>query len=64
MMSRFKEVLIKQKYENEVDNIRAQLNSNTQLWQQLTESENREKIIKCELEVTQLQIVSQEKIIE
>ena len=63
-MSRFKEVLTKQKYEHELENLRAQLNSNTQLWEQLGGGEKREKIIKNELELTQQQIVTQEKVIE
>ena len=32
VMAHFKEVLLRQKYEHELDNLRAQLNSNTQLW--------------------------------
>lgn len=47
---RFKEVLMKQKYEHKIDNLNQQLNSNTLLWEQLAESEKREKLLKQELE--------------
>ncbi|TNV74776.1 hypothetical protein FGO68_gene17549 [Halteria grandinella] len=64
VLSHFKEVLLRQKYEHELDNLRAQLNNNTQLWQQLAESQKREQIIKGDLEGVQQHIITQEKIIE
>jgi len=64
LLSSFKEVLLKQKYENELDNLRAQLNSNKQLWQQLSDTEARERIVKTDLESTQSKLVTYEKIIE
>ncbi|CDW82479.1 UNKNOWN [Stylonychia lemnae] len=64
IFDRFKTVLMKQQYENKLDNLRDQLNSNTLLWEQLAEGEKREKILKKELEQSQQEIVTQEKIIE
>ncbi len=55
---------MRQRYEVELENLRAQLNSNTQLWQQLADSEKREKILKGDIEKSQNQIITQEKIIE
>jgi hypothetical protein len=59
-----REVQMRQRYEVELENLRAQLNSNTQLWQQLADSEKREKILKGDIEKSQNQIITQEKIIE
>ena len=64
LMFRFKDVLIRQKYEHELESLRTQLNSNKQLWNQLAEAERREKGLKADLESTQKQIVEQEKKIE
>lgn len=64
VLARFKEVLLRQKYEHELDNLRAQLNNNTELWQQLAESQKREAIIKADLDGVQQHIITQEKIIE
>lgn len=44
--------------------MKQQLTSNTCLWEQLVESEKREKILKQELERSQAEIATQEKIIE
>jgi len=52
---------MRQKYENELDNLRHQLNSNTQLWQQLAEAEKREKTLKRDLESLQSTIITLEK---
>ena len=64
MVFRFKEVVARQQFEHKMDNMRQQLNSNTLLWEQLAEGEKREKILKRELEGSQQEIVTQEKIIE
>ncbi len=64
LLFRFKEVLIKQKYEFELESLRTQLNSNKQLWNQLAQAEKREKTLKADLESTNQKIVLQEKQIE
>ena len=45
-MSKFKEVLIAEKHQFKIDNLKQQLTSNTTLWEQLAEGEKREKILK------------------
>jgi hypothetical protein len=61
---KLKEVLQKDKHQFQIDNLRQQLTSNTTLWEQLAESEKREKILKQEVERAQQEIATQEKIIE
>jgi len=41
------------KYQNEINNLKKQLNSNGTLWEQLAESEKRERVMKQELLYTQ-----------
>jgi chromosome segregation ATPase len=64
LMSKFKEVLAKERSQFKIDNLKQQLTSNTTLWEQLAESEKREKILKQEIERAQQEIATQEKIIE
>lgn len=45
----FKQVLMKQKYDFKIDNLKQQLTSNSALWEQLAEAEKREKILRQEL---------------
>lgn len=58
MLNRFKEVLLKQKYEHKIENLKQQLTSNTALWEQMAESEKREQILKQELERSQQEIAT------
>ena len=64
MLQRLKEAVQKQKHDFKIDNLKQQLTSNSVLWEQLAESEKREKILKQELERSQYEIATQEKIIE
>ena len=63
-MQGLKTTLLKQKHDYKVDNLQQQLTSNATLWEQLAEAEKREKILKQELERSQYEIATQEKIIE
>ena len=64
VMNKFKHVLKDERHELKVENLKQQLTSNTTLWEQLAESEKREKILKQEVERAQQEIATQEKIIE
>ena len=64
LMNKFKEVLTAERHQFKIDNLKQQLTSNTTLWEQLAESEKREKILKQEVERGQQEIATQEKIIE
>jgi chromosome segregation ATPase len=64
LMNKFKEVLTNERNQFKIDNLKQQLTSNTTLWEQLAESEKREKILKQEIERAQQEIATQEKIIE
>jgi hypothetical protein len=55
-------VLEKQKNDFKVDNLKMQLTSNSTLWEQLAEAEKREKILKQELQNTQAEIATMEKV--
>ena len=57
-------VLMKDRHQYQIDNLKQQLTSNTTLWEQLAEGEKREKILKQEIERAQQEIATQEKIIE
>lgn len=46
IMSKFKEVLTRERHQYKIDNLKQQLTSNTTLWEQLAEGEKREKILK------------------
>ena len=50
---RTKEMLMKQKYQDKINLMKKQLSNNSYLWDQMAESEKREKIIKQELLFTQ-----------
>ena len=63
-MHKLKEVLRDERHAFQIDNLKQQLTSNTTLWEQLAESEKREKILKQEVERAQQEIATQEKIIE
>jgi len=60
---RIKELLMMTKYQNEINNLKKQLNSNGSLWEQLAESEKRERVMKQELLYTQQSLSSSEKTI-
>jgi hypothetical protein len=62
MMQNLKWVLEKQKQDFKVDNLKMQLTSNSTLWEQLAEAEKREKILKQELQNTQAEIATMEKV--
>jgi hypothetical protein len=64
LMHKLKEVLRDERHAFQIDNLKQQLTSNTTLWEQLAESEKREKILKQEVERAQQEIATQEKIIE
>jgi len=53
MFWKTKEVLKTEKYEREIFILKKQLTSNACLWEQLAESEKREKVLKQELVFTQ-----------
>jgi hypothetical protein len=46
-------VLMKDRHQYQIDNLKQQLTSNTTLWEQLAEGEKREKILKQEIERAQ-----------
>lgn len=58
VMNKFKHVLKDERYELKVENLKQQLTSNTTLWEQLAESEKREKILKQEVERAQQEIAT------
>ena len=64
VLQRLKESVQKQKHDYQVDNLKQQNSSNSILWEQLAEAEKREKILKQELERSQYEIATQEKMIE
>ena len=64
MLQKLKEAVQKQKHDYKIDNLKQQLSSNAVLWEQLAEAEKREKILKQELERSQYEIATQEKMIE
>lgn len=63
-MQNLKQVITQQKWEYKIDNLSQQLTSNATLWEQLQESEKREKILKMELEKSQYEIAMQGKIVD
>ena len=63
-MTGLREAVQKQKFDFRMDNMRQQLSSNAVLWEQLAEAEKREQILKQELERSQFEIATQEKMIE
>lgn len=63
-MTGLRDAVRKQKFDFKMDNMRQQLSSNAVLWEQLAEAEKREKILKQELERSQFEIATQEKMIE
>jgi hypothetical protein len=44
-MNKFKEVLVAERHQFKIDNLKQQLTSNTTLWEQLAESKQREKVL-------------------
>ena len=50
---RTKDMLVKQKYQNQINLMKKQLSNNAYLWDQMAESEKRETILKQELLFTQ-----------
>ena len=61
---RTKEMLMKQKYQNQINLMKKQLSNNAYLWDQMGESEKRETILKQELLFTQQSLSAAEKVIE
>jgi chromosome segregation ATPase len=61
---RFKEMLAKQKFQNEINMLKKQVSNNSYLWDQMAEAEKREKILKQELLFTQQSLAAAEKVIE
>ncbi len=53
-----------QKYQDQINLLKKQLNNNSYLWDQMAETEKREKILKQELLFTQQTLSSAEKVIE
>ena len=49
---RMKEMLMKQKYQNQINLMKKQLSNNSFLWDQMAESEKREKVLQQELVFT------------
>ncbi len=64
MMQNFKWLLQQKKWDLKIDNLKQQLTSNTTLWEQLAESEKRERVLKQELQRTQEEVASQDKVLE
>ena len=64
MFWRFKEMLAKQKFQNEINMLKKQVSNNSYLWDQMAEAEKREKILKQELLFTQQSLAAAEKVIE
>lgn len=64
MFQKMKEVLTQQRHDFKVDNLHQQLTSNSTLWEQLAESEKREKVLQQELNRLQYELATQEKMIE
>ena len=59
-----KEMLMKQKYQNEINLMKKQLTNNSYLWDQQAESEKREKILRQELQFSEQSLSAAEKVIE
>ena len=64
MFWRTKEMLMKQQYQNKINLMKKQLSNNSYLWDQMAESEKREKILKQELLFTEQSLSAAEKVIE
>ena len=61
---RTKEMIQKQKFQNEINMLKKQVSNNSYLWDQMAEAEKREKILKQELLFTQQSLAAAEKVIE
>ena len=55
---------MQERYERDIFSLKKQLTSNACLWEQLAESEKREKVLKQELVFTQQSLAASEKVIE
>ena len=64
MLQKLRSAVEKQKHDYKIDNLKQQLSSNAVLWEQLAESEKREKILKQELQKVQNEVAAQDKILE
>lgn len=64
LMNKFKEVLVAERHQFKIDNLKQQLTSNTTLWEQLAESKQREKVLQGEIDQAQQEIATQEKVCE
>lgn len=52
------------KYQDEINVLRKQITNNSQLWDQLAESQKREYVLKSELVITQQALAETEKAVE
>lgn len=64
LLHKMREVVANERHERKIDHLKQQLTENSCLWDQLAESENREKILRREIEKTHQEISSQDKVIE
>ena len=53
ILYRTKEMCMQQRYQNKINTLTKQLNNNGNLWEQLCESDKREKVLKSQLLFTQ-----------
>jgi len=53
MFQNLREVVTQEKHMLKVDNLKQQLSTNCNLWEQLAESQAREKILKLEMQQSQ-----------
>ena len=64
MIQHFKWLIAQRKWDAKIENLKQQLTSNSTLWEQLAESEKRERVLKQELQRTQEEVASQDKVLE
>ena len=64
MLHNFKWLIAQSKWDAKIDNLNQQQSSNSSLWEQLAESEKRERVLKQELESLQGQVQTQLRVID
>ena len=64
VIQNFKWLQAQQKWDLKEQNLRQQMTSNATLWEQLAESEKREQVLKVELQRSQEQVASLERVME
>ena len=64
MMRNFKQLLTQRKHDLQIENLKLQLTQNKSLWEQLAESEKRERVLKQELLRTQNEVATLNKVLE